>query len=314
MSGFFNKLFKFSAGAAGIGLGGAEVLLYLMSHRNGNVDFLFKGELEDEHNLAIKKRRDADQKWLEAQPLEHFYITSDDGLKLHASLLKSKIPSDKYVLAVHGYRATGIKEFDSISRFYHDRNINVFMIDHRASGLSGGTYITYGAKETEDCLKWLDFMNSTFGEDIKISLHGCSMGSATVMMMCGHPLPSNVVFAVCDCGYSSLKEQLYHNFAQYKLPPALCYTLYRQACIHQAGFDPEKVSPEAAMTRCDIPVIFAHGENDNFVPFKMVYKVYDACASTHKRLITVPGAEHVQAFQDSEDFHNLIEDYIDDFF
>lgn len=307
--GITKKMFFGSLGIATIGFAGAKTLLYLMSDRNGNVDFLFSGE-ESEHNRTIRLKREEDYYWLINQPLEHYYMTSRDGLKLHASLLRANSPSDKYVLAVHGYRCNGNKEFDSISRFYLEHGINVFMIDHRASGESEGRYITYGAKESEDCMDWLNFMLSNFGSDISIILHGCSMGSATVMLLTGNVLPDNVKFAVSDCGYSTLKGQLYHNFSQYKMIPKLFYPLYRQAAILQADFDPDEVKPIEAVSKCLVPMIFAHGKNDDFVPFEMVLANFDACSSPDKELFTVDGAEHVQSFQMSEEFKDAIVKYI----
>jgi len=307
--GNFNKMLLGTLGIATAGIAGAQTLLYLMSDRRGNVDFLFKGE-ESEHNRDIRLKREEDYFWLINQPLEHYYITSRDGLKLHASLLRADIPTDKYVFAVHGYRCNGNKEFDSISRFYHEQGINVFMIDHRASGESEGKYITYGAKERDDCMDWLNYMISNFGSDISILIHGCSMGSATVMLLTGKVLPANVKFAVSDCGYSTLKGQLYHNFNQYKLIPMIFYPLYKHAAMLEADFNPDDVSPIDAVGKCTIPMIFAHGKKDEFVPFNMVLANYDACSSPDKKLFTVEGAEHVQAFQMSDEFKDAIVEYI----
>ena len=303
--GKLSKLVAGTAGLATVGTIGAEVVLYLLSNRNGNVDFLWSGE-ESEHNKLIRLRREDDYYWLLSQELDHYYITSRDGLKLHASLLKSKEPSDRYIFAVHGYRCNGNKEFDSIARFYHENNINVFMIDHRASGESEGKYITYGAKESEDCMDWLAFMISEFGSDIKIALHGCSMGSATVMLLTGNVLPANVKCAVADCGYSSLKDQLYHNFRQNKMLPQIFYPLYRKVAMLQADFDPDTVTPLQSVERCQIPIIFAHGKSDDFVPYKMVLALNDACSSPDKKLFCVEGAEHVQSFQLSSEFKTAI--------
>lgn len=306
----FGKIISSIVGISALSAISSSIVFYLLSDRRGNVDFLWNGE-ESEHNKNIRLKREADHEWLCSNELTDYYITSRDGLKLHASLLKAEKPTNKYIFAVHGYRCYGTKEFDSIAKFYHEHGINVFMIDHRASGTSEGKYITYGAKETLDCIDWLAYMLLTFGPDISIGLHGCSMGSATVMMMTGNVLPSNVKFAVADCGYSSLRDQLYHNFRQYKMPPALFYPLYRNMAITKAGFDPNSVSPISSVEKCTLPIIFAHGLNDDFVPHQMVYALYDACASSDKKLFTVDGAEHVQSFQLSDDFKNSIAEFLD---
>lgn len=298
--------------AAGLLLSAGEVITYLLSNRKADLDFIFHDSTKklNEFETDLKDKRKADREWIRSMEPAEYSIVSDDGYRLYGYLLKAEKPTDKYVFCIHGYRSTGIGEYDSIIRFYHDLGLNVFYIDQRACGKSEGKYITYGGREMRDCLVWLDFMLCSFGRNIKIALHGVSLGSATTMLLLGNELPKNVKFATCDCGYASVKGQLIHNFKQYKMPPALSYILFRIVCILQLGYDPEKTSPIAAVEKCNIPVIFAHGEADTFVPFGMVYAVYDACASSDKMLVTVPGADHARAFFVNDDLKNAIKKYL----
>ncbi|MCR4924515.1 MAG: alpha/beta hydrolase [Lachnospiraceae bacterium] len=294
----------------------SEGLFYLMSSRGGNPDLITGVKEEDKTDLdkAIEKVRDEDYRWLLDRELETYYITSKDGLRLRATLLRAKEETNRYVFCIHGYRNTGFREFDSISRFYHGLGINVFIIDQRACGESDGKFITYGYKECDDCIEWLKFMRKEFGENTEIILHGVSMGAATVMLMTGRMLPNNIVFAVEDCGYSSLKGQLYHTFSNYHLPAALAYGLFRVSSRLHCDFDPNDCNPIEGVEQSNIPILFVHGEEDDFVPFEMVYANYDACPSPVKKLITVPGAKHGQAFEaDSQvrdEIKKMIETYL----
>ena len=295
-----------AVGAAGAAL--SELLLYILSNKNADPSFAFEEEKKTELDRAIEEVRKEDHDWLLSNELTHYHITSDDGLKLHASFLPAKEPSNRYVLCIHGYHCSGNLEFDSISRFYHEHGFNCFMIDHRGHGESEGKYITFGIKESEDCMKWLKFMRKEFGEDIEIILHGVSMGAATVMLMSGKMLPNNVVFAVADCGYSTLKGQLMHNLENNRLPATISYRLFRLAAKLQAGFDPDDCNPIEGVEKSTIPILFAHGDDDDFVPFEMVYANYEACPSPVKKLITVPKAKHAQAFQVDDRLKNAILD------
>jgi len=305
-----NTLF-IAGGLTAVALGISKLLHYLMAHRKADLGFIFR---EDPNPPAfekeLKEKRHADREWVLAQGLEEYTITSNDGLSLRGYLLKAKTITDKYVFCIHGYRMRGITEYDSIIRFYHDLGFNVFFIDHRCCGQSDGTYITYGDKEQEDCLLWISFMLKQFGPDIRIVLHGISLGSATTMLVLGHELPKNIKFAVCDCGYATVKGQLTHNFKQYKLPPQSFYQLYRFMSILEAGSDPEKVAPVTAIENCHLPVIFAHGIDDSFVPFEMVYAVFDACPSKDKKLVAVSGADHARAFFATDELKDTIKEYI----
>ena len=46
-----------------------------------------------------------------------------------------------------------------------------------------------------------------------------------------------------------------------------------------------------AVQKCKVPVIFYHGEADDFVPCDMSVRLHEACAS-RKALVTIPGAGH----------------------
>jgi fermentation-respiration switch protein FrsA (DUF1100 family) len=79
------------------------------------------------------------------------------------------------------------------------------------------------------------------------------------------------------------------------LPPRLCWPLVRWGAKIFGGFDPEEYSPMEAVKRCTKPVIFFHGEADDFVPCCMSRELYDACPAK-KAICTVPGADHGLSF------------------
>ena len=57
------------------------------------------------------------------------------------------------------------------------------------------------------------------------------------------------------------------------------------------GIRMRPVAPEEAMKNCPVPVIFFHGDADDFVPSWMSQRNYEAC-SAPKELVIVPGAGH----------------------
>ena len=121
------------------------------------------------------------------------------------------------------------------------------------------------------------------------------MGAATVLMAAGKPLPPNVIGVLADCGYTSPREIIRKVIRQMKLPPAICYPFVRLGARLFAGFNLEEDSPLEAAARCQVPVIFFHGEGDDFVPCDMSIRNYEAC-SGRKKLVTVPGAGHGLAY------------------
>jgi fermentation-respiration switch protein FrsA (DUF1100 family) len=54
------------------------------------------------------------------------------------------------------------------------------------------------------------------------------------------------------------------------------------------------------IAKAQVPVLFIHGSEDNFVHTDMVYRVYDACP-TEKQLFVVEGAGHGNSFNHMPD-------------
>lgn len=229
-----------------------------------------------------------------ALPHEDVSIQSFDGLTLRGKYYEYA-PGAPIELMLHGYRGNAERDMGGGVQRCFALGRSALVVDQRASGTSDGSVITFGVRESKDCLKWVDFMVAHFGPDVKIILTGISMGASTVLMAAGQPLPKNVIGVLADCGYTSAKEIMYKVIRQMKLPPALAYPFVKLGARLYGGFDLEAMPPVEAVKRCRVPVIFFHGEDDDFVPCQMSVVNYHACAS-RKRLVTIPGAGHGLSF------------------
>ena len=223
-------------------------------------------------------------------PHEKVQITSADGLKLTGKFYEFA-PGAPMEIMFHGYRGNAERDLSGgvLRGFALGRS--VLLPDQRCSGDSDGNTITFGIKEHKDCLDWVDFAISQFGPDVKIILTGISMGAATVLMAAGKPLPKNVIGVLADCGYSSPEAIIKKVIRQMGLPEKLAYPFVRLGGLLFGDFDLEDYSPEAAIKNCRLPVIFFHGQTDDFVPWDMSSALYEACPS-RKRLVTIPDAGH----------------------
>ena len=253
-------------------------------------------------------------KWLLEYGFERHTIISDRGQKLRGYLMKPKKPSDVYVFGSHGYRSDGKGEWCYFAKFYlEEMGYNLFFVDHQSHGESEGEYIGFASHEHKDCLKWLGYMNDTFGKDIKIILHGISMGSATVMLMTGSgKLPENVKFTIADCGYTSAMDEFDYKIDALKLPFRPLIPIISAINHKRAGYDFQKdTNALAAVVRAEIPMLFIHGDKDLFVPTCMAYKLYDACSS-EKDLLVVEGADHAKSYHvDKEGYEAKIKEYVE---
>lgn len=223
-------------------------------------------------------------------PCREFTIQSFDGLTLHGKFYEYT-PGATIELMIHGYRGNAERDLCGGVQRCFALGHSALVIDQRGSGKSQGNVITFGIREHRDCLKWIELLIETFGPDTKIILTGISMGASTVLMAAGQSLPKNVIGVLADCGYTSAKEIITLVIRMLKLPPKLAYPFVKLGALLYGGFRLEKDSAVSAMTRCKNPVIFFHGESDDFVPCYMSQQNYDACTSK-KQLVTIPDAGH----------------------
>ena len=225
-----------------------------------------------------------------AMPHEEFSVRSFDGLTLYGKYYEYK-PGAPIELMFHGYRGSAERDLaGGVQRSFRVGR-SVLLVDQRCCGKSDGKTITFGINEHRDCLTWLDFMCSHFGPDVKIILTGVSMGAATVLMAGACQLPPNVMGILADCGYSSARDIIGKEMRAMGIPAALGYPFVKLGARLFGGFDLDETSPMEAVKHCTLPVIFYHGETDDFVPCDMSRRLYEACVS-RKKLVTVPGAGH----------------------
>lgn len=226
----------------------------------------------------------------EELPCQEFSITTFDGLTLYAKYYEYA-PDAPIELMFHGYRGNAQRDLcGGVQRCFHLGH-SAFIVDQRASGKSEGNVITFGIRESRDCLRWVDFMVKHFGKNAKIILCGISMGAATVLNAAGNPLPDNIIGVLADCGYSTPADIIKTVIRQMGLPANLAYPFVKLGAKLFGKFDLEEVTPLDSVKNIRVPVIFFHGEADAYVPCEMSKHNYDACKSK-KQLVTIPGAGH----------------------
>ena len=217
-------------------------------------------------------------------------ITSFDGLKLTAKYYEYA-PDSPIELMFHGYRGNAERDLSGGVQRCFALGRSAFIVDQRGCGSSEGSVISFGINEHRDCLSWLRYLNETFGPQRKIILTGISMGAATVMTCADKDLPPNVIGILADCGYDSAENIIRKVIRQMKLPDGPAYPFVKLGARLFGHFDLEETSPLLALKNAKVPVIFFHGEDDDFVPCDMSRAAYEVCAS-RKRLVTIPGAGH----------------------
>ncbi len=294
-----------------IALAALVVLVFGVLAFAGN--YLFHFALDPEFGGMIDNSQqwdlEGDSAWLDENS-EDRWLTSQDGLKLHALYLAQPQPSHKYAVLCHGYGSIPQYMGRSAVQFY-DMGYNILAPAARAHELSEGRYVSMGWLERKDIADWVGALVEQDPE-AQIVLYGISMGGATVMMTAGEELPANVKCVVEDCGYSSVWDEFAGQLRElFNLPtfPVLdAASLVTQA---RAGFGFKEASAVEQLKKTALPVLFIHGEEDTFVPYYMLDLVYDACASPEKERLSIPGAAHGEAsWEDPELYWSTVEAFL----
>ena len=219
--------------------------------------------------------------------------TSNDGLKLSAYYLPAKKEQHKTAIIAHGYmgQATDMPQY---AKIYHDLGYNVLMPDARGHGKSEGDYIGFGWDERKDYLQWINRIIKKDPQS-EIVLHGVSMGAATVMMTSGEKLPDNVKAFVEDCGYSSVKGELGYQLKEmFNLPAFPLIPVTSLVTKVRAGYFFGEADTIKQLKKNTRPMLFIHGDKDDFVPYFMLDEVYKATKGPKEQYV-VHGAKHAEA-------------------
>ncbi|HEY5560314.1 MAG TPA: alpha/beta hydrolase [Clostridiaceae bacterium] len=267
----------------------ASLYFYDVSIKVGKKAFI-DDEEDDEDPFVL------DNRWLMAKDLEEVSINSHDGLKLCGYYLKSKEPSNKVAILVHGYTSEGRKNGGFARLYYQKLGYSILTPDDRGHGQSEGKYIGFGWHDRLDYLRWINYIIERNGRETQIVLHGLSMGGGIVLMVSGEKLPSNLKCIISDCAYTSMKEELSYQIKRmYRLPRLPLIQLTSIICRLRAGYYIGDASALKQVKKASVPILFIHGDADTFVPTKMVYELYEACMS-EKKLLIIPKAGHAAAY------------------
>ena len=236
---------------------------------------------------------------------EDYIVKGLNDYDLHVTLVKNPIPSDKYVIISHGFKSNrygAVKYVDS----YIDLGFNCIIYDMRDHGENEKAAVSLGQFESEDLYKLIEDTYNRYG-NIKLGLHGESMGAATSLMVLAKK--PKVDFVVADCGFSNLYDLIYKAYDLAKTPFVL--PSVNAAMKLRYGYDMKKTSPKDALVGNEVPICFIHGEADTFI-LPENSQVNKAATSGYSELHLVPNAAHAQSREvlGEAEYRSIISDFL----
>jgi fermentation-respiration switch protein FrsA (DUF1100 family) len=222
----------------------------------------------------------------------------------------TKKPENRTKIAVfcHGYKASKTASI-VYAKILMELGYSAVVYDHRNHGNSDKKFTSMGYYEKYDLKTILDWCFIRFGKDIHIITHGESMGSATVL---GHlAIDDRVTAAIADCGYSDLGDLLKHQLKTYFHLPYQPFLPVAKVFIKlRGGFRVSEVSPKVGALQSKTPILFIHGDRDDYVPTRMSVDMYEQ-RTGEKTLFLQKDAKHALAcVVDYDRYCQVIQDFV----
>lgn len=278
-------------------------LACLVKERVTDLNFVMHGSAKKHYNLSLEY-----VKQLREKPYEDLYITSYDGLKLHAYLYRGE-ENAQIDICFHGYNSTPRLEYRGISHMLFDMGHTVVLVDGRSQGISEGKEMTFGFKERHDVHSWTDYICGLFGPEAEICLYGVSMGAATILMSANQPFSGNVRGMVADCPFSSHGQMFRHMTDEIMHIPYICYYFLKIGVRIYGHFSIDENAVCDSVKETDIPILVIHGTDDHLLPCEFSEKIQLVNPQKVERYL-IEGAEHgVSCFEDPGKYRQILSDF-----
>jgi len=238
-------------------------------------------------------------------------IVGSEGVRLHAIYAAAPRPTDRTAVILHGYTDNAVRMLMIGYMYNHDLGYNIFLPDLYYHGRSEGRAIRMGWLDRLDAMRWMEIADSLFGGHTQMVVHGISMGAATTMMVAGEEQQPYVRCFVEDCGYTSVWDQFAKELrGQFGLPAFPLLDVASRLCRARYGWDFREASALEQVRKSTLPMMFIHGDADNYVPTSMVYPLYEA-KSGDKELWIVPGAGHALSYlENREEYTRRVGEFV----
>jgi len=247
-----------------------------------------------------------DLSWYDPMEKTDYTVSSYDGYILHAQLLKNPGDTDRYVIISHGYTDNRFGAL-KYAFLYLEQGFNVIVYDLRGHGLNEPTFCTYSARERKDLLAIINDCRERYKNIALLGIHGESLGAATSIAVLEEK--PQIDFVIADCGFSDIASVL-KNGVQSSHLPAFFVDIASFFAKIRYGYSFNDMKPIDSLKENEIPILFIHGAEDNFILPENSEKMSKATKG-YSELYLIPGAAHAMSvLTDPELYKKYVVDFI----
>ena len=241
--------------------------------------------------------------------LETIYIKNKQDIRLRGILVE-ETSATKTLIILHPF-ALEAKDMSLYVPFFKERypSWNILLIDACAHGQSDGYIRGLGIKDVNDLVCWNEYLLKEYGKDHQIILYGKEAGANTILKAASKHLLKNVKAIISDGAYTSVYDILaYRIVKDYKVIKFPTIQMIRHKIKQEIKINIKESYP-LMLKHNDIPTLFIHMKNDDFVPLDMVYPLYNANRG-NKELFVLKDERYLYELKETDDFKNTLKNFI----
>ena len=212
-----------------------------------------------------------------------------DGYEIHGDI--SLNDPHKFVICCHGHGSNSNRAV-KYGKMYYSLGYSVVLYDARSHGDNKRSYVTMGYREAKDLNNIINIIKELYGQDAEISLHGVSMGAVTALLCTQYR--QDIQWIVADCPFCSLDDFIKTVIKAHQ-PVWTIYWMIRLVNKSKFHYDIKDVSVMDVVKNNDVPVLFIHGEKDDFILPYNQEKIANN-QKGYKKVVQFPNAGHGQCF------------------
>ncbi|HWE34959.1 MAG TPA: ComEC/Rec2 family competence protein [Isosphaeraceae bacterium] len=243
-------------------------------------------------------------------PFEPIAATASDGVVLRGAWHGAEGGSrGRVVVLLHGL-GEGHEALRPRGEELARRGWDVAIPDSRARGRSGGAFVSFGGREADDLVAWLDALADRVGSAAVVVAWGRSMGAGVALRAAA--ADGRLAAVVLEAPFADLRATVAHWLRRIRLPlaGALALGIVRRA-QRLAGVPLATPRPLDVAPRVAAPTLIVHGTADCIVPIAAA-QALAAAFPAPAPLVVVPGAGHADVLaHGGEELFDRIASFLD---
>lgn len=211
------------------------------------------------------------------------------------------------VILAHGF---GQNRYAMVpyAEIYRKLGFSTVLFDERCFGESMADYGTFGDLEATDIAALICWVKQRCGSEIRIVLHGVSMGAMSCMN--AMKLSPDIDYVIEDCGPARAYDGI-RRVAYSMLPvpnPFLMPLIERRA--KELGTDIRKNNPVDAVAESKAPICIIHGDADTAVDVHCAEEIFQASQNKQSRVEIFHGRGHAYCICDYDRYEAVVNDFL----